>query len=215
MAANGFLAAYLIQGKFFFYHVFPAALFGGIAVWVVICGRLRALAGRPSATAVIAVGVYALAILEISVLFIIGFADGRPTMSDLSWAAGLDKPRVLAVSPILETSFPLARRIGAVWVDRTHSQWVARYSLFALRSGGLTEPERAKFLRYHKQDLEWILQQITEKAPDIIIQDVRPGNSWLTSELLALTPDFLNGYEVIAEEGGIRVLCRRGGRRNL
>src|SRR5262249_45980389 len=31
MAATGFLAAYFIQGKFFPYHVFPAALFGGIA----------------------------------------------------------------------------------------------------------------------------------------------------------------------------------------
>jgi hypothetical protein len=209
MAAVGFLAAYLIQGKFFFYHVFPAALFGGIAVWVLIYRRLRGFAGRPSAKGVIAIGVYALAILEISVLFVIGFDDRRPVMSDLSWAAGLDHPRALAVSSDLATAFPLARRIGAVWVDRSHSQWVARYTAFALRSGGLAETERAKFLFYHKQDLEWILRQIMEKAPDIIIQDVRPGYSWLTSELVALKPKFLDGYEVIAEEDGIRVLRRR------
>jgi hypothetical protein len=209
MAAIGFLATYFIQGKFFFYHVFPAALFGGIAVWLLIYGRLRACVGGPSATVVRAIGVYALAILEISVLFIVGFDDRRPVMSDLSWAAGLDHPRALAVSPDLKTAFPLARRIGAVWVDRTHSQWVARYTRFPLRSGGLAEPEREKFIRYHKQDLEWILRQITEKAPDIIIQDVWPGNSWLTSELLALKPGFLDGYEVIAEEDEIRVLRRR------
>ena len=130
-------------------------------------------------------------------------------MSDLSWAAGLDHPRTLAVSPDVSTSFPLARRIGAVWVDRTHSQWVARYTLFALRSGGLTEAERIKLLNYHKQDLEWILRQIKEKAPEIIIQDVRPGYSWLSSELIELKPGFLDGYKVIAEEGGIRVLRRR------
>jgi hypothetical protein len=73
----------------------------------------------------------------------------------------------------------------------------------------LTELERAKYSRYHKQDLEWILRQIREKAPDIIIQDVRPGSSWLTSELEALEPRFLDGYHVIAEEAGIRVLRRR------
>ena len=190
MAAIGFLATYFIQGKFFFYHVFPAALFGGIAVWLLIYGRLRAIVGETSATVVRTIGVYALAILEISVLFIVGFDERRPVMSDLSWAAGLDHPRALAVSPDVATAFPLARRIGAVWVDRTHSQWVARYTRFALRSGGLAEPEREKFLRYHKQDLERILRQITEKAPDIIIQDVRPGSSWLTSELLALKPGF-------------------------
>jgi hypothetical protein len=75
----------------------------------------------------------------------------------------------------------------------------------------LTEAERTKFLIYHKQDLEWILRQITEKAPDIIIQDVRPGYSWLSSELVALKPGFLDSYEVIAEEGAIKVLRRRSG----
>ena len=178
-------------------------------------GRLRALADKSPVTILMATGVYAVTIIVICFLFIRGFDDRRPVMSDLSWAAGLDHPHALAVSPILETSFPLARHIGAVWVDRTHSQWVARYTLFALRSDGLTEPERAKFLGYHKQDLEWILQQIAVKAPDIIIQDVRPGNSWLTSELAALKPGFLDGYEVIAEEGGIRILYRRGGRQKL
>jgi hypothetical protein len=211
MAAIGFLAAYFIQGKHFYYHVFPAALFGGIAVWLLIYERLRAMVPKLTAKVVGAIGVYALAILQICILFIVGFDDGRPVMSDRSWAAGLDHPRALAVAPDINISFPLARRIGAVWVDRIHSQWVARYTRYALRSGGLTEPEREKFLHYHKQDLQWILRQIAEKMPDIIIQDVWPGDSWLTSELLALKPGFLDGYEVIAEEGVIRVLRRKPG----
>jgi hypothetical protein len=208
MAATGFLAAYFIQGKYFPYHVFPAALFGSIAAWILVYRRFLSLADSRSATLAWAAGVYTLAVLGISALFIVGFDDRRPTMSDLSWAANLDRPRALAISPMLSTAFPLARRIGAVWVDRIHSQWVARYTLYALRFGGLSEPQMTKFLRYHKQDLEWILRQIEEKAPDIIIQDVSPGNSWLSSELVALKPEFLEGYEVIAEEGGIRVLGR-------
>jgi hypothetical protein len=209
MAALGFLAAYLIQGKFFFYQVFPAALFAGIGIWVMICERLRAFAGQAAGTVFIAIGAYALAIVGICISFIIGFDDRRPVMSDLSWAAGLHHPRALAVSPYVDTAFPLARRIGAVWVDRTHSQWVARYTRFALRSPELSEEGRSKFLNYHKQDLAWILRQIREKAPDIIIQDVRPENSWLASELLSLKPGFLDGYQIIAEEDGVRVLQRR------
>jgi hypothetical protein len=211
MAAIGFLAAYFIQAKYFPYQGFPAALFGGIAVWVLIYGHLRAYAPGPSAPNIIAIGVYTLAILEICGLFAIGFDDGRPVMSDLSWAAGLDQPRALAISADLDIAFPLARRIGAVWVDRTHSQWVARYTRFELQSAELTESERAKLLYYHKQELERILRQIREKTPDIIIQDIRPGDSWLTSELLALNPRFLDGYEAIAEEGWIRVLQRKAG----
>jgi hypothetical protein len=208
VTATGFLVTYFLQGKFFPYHVFPAALFGAIAAWILIYRRFLSFVGSLSATLAGATGVYALAVFGISILFIVGFDDERPTMSDLSWAAGLDHPRALAVSPDLSTAFPLARHIRAVWVDRVHSQWVARYTLFALRFGRFTELEKTKFLRYHKQDLDRILRQIEEKRPDIIIQDVSPGSSWLTSELVALKPKFLEGYEVIAEEGAIRVLGR-------
>jgi hypothetical protein len=204
MAAIGFLVAYFIQGKFFFYQIFPAALFSGIAASIMVYGTLRELGGGPFA----AVGA-SLAMSIISILFIIGFDDRRPVMSDLSWAVGLDHPHALAVSSDVATAFPLARQIGAIWVDRIHSQWVARYTRFALRSRTLPEPEKTKLLNYHEQDLKWILRRIAEKTPDIIIEDIRPGSSWLTLELAALKPRFLNGYEVLAEENGIRVLRRR------
>src|SRR5262249_49739958 len=104
MTATGFLAAYFIQGKFFPYHVFPAALFGGIAASIMIYGRLLSLLTRRFATVAAAIGVYALAVVGISRLFIGGFDDHKLTMSDLSWAASLDHPRALAVSPVLSTA---------------------------------------------------------------------------------------------------------------
>ena len=109
-----FLLVYFIQGKFFSYHVFPAAMFGGIAASILIYGRLLTNLGTPFAKLAGAAGVYALSV--ISVLFFVGFDDRRPVMSDLSWAAGLDRPRALAISPELSSAFPLARRIGAIWV---------------------------------------------------------------------------------------------------
>jgi hypothetical protein len=213
VAALGFVAAYFIQGKFLYYHIFPAALFSGIAAFIVLYGWFRALAGGQCATLVGAIGA-SLSISIISILFVIGFDDRRPVMSDLSWAAGLGHPRALAVSADIRTSFPLARQIGAIWVDRIYGQWVAWFTRFALQSPELTEPQRTRYLYYHERDLEWIVRQISEKAPDIIFQDVRPSSSWLSSELAALNPRFLDGYEVIAEEGGTRVLRRRSaGRR--
>jgi hypothetical protein len=209
VVAAGFFTTYFIQGKFFFYHGFPAALFGWIAACILVYERVLSIGARPSATLTGIAGACALA--GISALFLVGFNDRRPAMSDLSWAINLHHPRALAVSPDISTAFPLARRIGAVWVDRIHSQWVARYTRYAMQLGGLTEPETKKFLRYHNQDLEWILRRIAEEKPDIIIQDVSPGNSWLSSELVVLAPEFLNGYEVIAEEHGIRVLRRELG----
>ena len=208
MAATGFLVAYLIQGKFFPYHAIPAALFGTIAATIAVRQRLRIIRTN-AASWTLAAGVYVLAFGGIAALFLSAFGQGRPAMSNLSWADGLDRPTALAVSPDIATAFPLARRINAVWVDRIHSQWVARYTRYALQSGNLTEAETEKFRRYYDQDLRWILRQIADKKPEIIIQDVTPGHVWLSTELESLQPGHLDGYDRIAEEVGIRILRRR------
>jgi hypothetical protein len=206
MSAVGFIAADYVQGKFFYYHVFPAAPFVAIAVCIPAYQRIRALAVASSASLVLATGVYGLAILTIAYLFVVGFDDGRPPMSDLSWASSLDHPRALAIAPYDAISFPLARRIGTVWVGNAHSQWVAYYTRFALQSNRLTKTERIKLIDFYKQDIEGALQQIREKSPELIIEDVRPDYLWLSSAFSEDEPGFLDGYTVIAEEDGIRVL---------
>ena len=127
-------------------------------------------------------------------------------MRDLTWARALAHPGALAVSPTEDTSFPLARRIGAVWVGHTHSQWIALYTRFVLASKALTPDEKARLLAYHRSDLEAVLREIRDKRPEIIIEEMRPIFSWLVPELNALQPGFLDDYTVIVEENGIRVL---------
>ncbi len=207
--AAGFLVAVFIQGKYFSYHAYPAAPFGALAAWVVVFREWSRLGEASFPARVAAVGVYGLAACVIAVLFAIGFADGRPQMRDLTWAKALAHPRALAVSPIEDTSFPLARRIGAVWVGHTHSQWIARYTRFALTSNALTPDQKARWLAYHRSDLEAILRDIRDKRPEIIIEDMRPIFSWLAPELNALQPGFLDDYRILAEEGAIRVLRRQ------
>jgi hypothetical protein len=206
IVAAGFLIVYFIQGKYFSYHAYPAAPFSALAAWIVVFREWSRLGEASFPARVAAVGVYGLAACAIAVLFVTGFADGRPVMRDLTWATALAHPRALAVSPIEDTSFPLARRIGAVWVGRTHSQWIARYTRFALTSNALTPDEKARYRAYHRSDLEAILRDIRDKRPEIIIEDTRPIFSWLAPELNALQPGFLDDYRTLAEENGIRVL---------
>ncbi len=209
IVAGGFLVVYFIQAKYFPYHVFPAALFAALAAWVAVSRRLRLLGQASFAARAGAAGVYGLALCVAAALFVFGFADGRPQMRDLTWATALAHPRALAVSPIEDTSFPLARRIGAVWVGHTHGQWIALYTRFALTSNALTYDEKARWLAYHRSDLEAVLREIRDKRPEIIIEDMRPIFSWLVPELNSLQPGFLDDYRIFAEEGAIRVLRRR------
>jgi hypothetical protein len=209
MVATGFLAAYFIQGKYFWYHIYPAAPFGAAAACVVIYRHARRLGQASLQLRVAAAGAYGLAVCIIAVLFARGFADGRPVMHNLTWARALAHPRALAVSPQEDTSFPLAREIGAVWVGHAHSQWIADYTGFALGSAALTPQQSKRYLSYHRSDLEAILREIKDKRPQIIIEDTRPSFSWLVPELNAMQPGFLDGYRVIAEENVIRVLGRK------
>jgi len=209
VVALGFLAAYVLQGKYFPYHAIPAILFAFIAAIISVHHRLRTLRLRSSKAWIPSLGIYALAFAGVIVLLIAAFSEGRPTMSNVAWAKNILRPTALAISPDVATSFPLARRIGARWVDRNHSQWVARYTRLALQSSNLTDAQKAQFTRHYIADLKWLLHRISEAKPEIIIQDVAPGYLWLLRELAAMDPHFLDAYEPIAEESGIRVLRRK------
>jgi hypothetical protein len=206
IVAASFLAVDFVQGKYFPYHAYPAAPSAASAACVVAFRHWRSLARAPSPIRAAAASVYGLAACAIAVLFLRGFVDHRPVMRDLSWARALDHPRALAVSPIEDTSFPLAREIGARWVGSSHSQWIARYALHVLESTHPTPQQKERLLDYRRSDLEAILREIRDKRPEIIIEDTRPEYSWLAPELNALQPGFLDGYRVIAQENGITVL---------
>lgn len=153
-----------------------------------------------------AVAVFLVDGVVIAALFLAGFEGRQPIVHNLAWAKDLDRPRALAITPLSGLTLPTARRIGAVWVSRTHSQWIAWYTRFALQSSRLTEEERRRYLYWHERDLRSVLREIREKEPDLIFADTSPEFSWLKQELSAMEPGFLDDYQVVAEENGVKVL---------
>ena len=209
LAATGFLVAYFIQGKCWYYHIFPAVPLATIAACIMVFRLVIEFVRAPTLHNALASAVYLVVGLLIGTLFFSGFKNPHSIMRDLSWANNLDHPRALAVSPTGTTSFPLARRVGAVWVGRSHSQWIAWFARMALQSGSLTEEERRRYLNWYERDLRSILREIKDKTPQIIFTDTSPDRAWLKTELSAMEPGFLNSYEVVAEEGLVRVLRKK------
>lgn len=204
----GFFLAYVAQGKFFAYHAYPAVLLGSLALALASAERV-ASADSPARRRLLG-SLLLLVWIGFSATTFVAFRDGRPVMKDLSWAAELEAPTVLAVSPDISTGFPLSRRFGGVWVNRIHSQWVSRYVRFLLEKEPDLSPERRELLAsYRRADLLWVLETIEREAPELILLDRTPANAWLLPALEELRPGFLDGYEVLAEEGRIRVLRRR------
>jgi hypothetical protein len=207
IVAGGYVVAYFAQRKFFAYHMVPAALFVLVALPILLWTRCAEVLARPRRD--VGMIAYTLCATLILAFLIFAFDDQRPQMRDLSWADALNHPTALAISPYIATGFPLAQHIGARWVDRIHSQWVARYTRTALRRGGLSETDAQRYQSYFDNDIQRTVSVIHERRPDIIIQDAETGVEWLTDAMLAVDPRLLDDYEKIAEEGAIRILRRR------
>jgi hypothetical protein len=197
--AGAFTAVYFAQGKFFPYHLLPASLFAMIAVGAALRAGARAF-GRAIAPAI----AFAAAILMLQ-----GYG-GRARLSDHDWANDLDRPTAMAISPMISTSFPIAERIDARWIDRIHGQWVLLYARIALSRDGLSDAERTRYQRYFDAELARTTALIREKKPELIFTDEAGRYDWLTEAMLAADPGLLDDYEVFARENRVVVLRRRG-----
>ena len=206
--AAAFLVVYIIQGKYFSYHAQPAALFACIAFAIPLYGKAKNFFGKSNPGLADATFHGIIAVLAVTFLAI-GFEGKKPLMRDIAWADDLDNPTALAISTDISVGFPLAEHLGARWVDRIHSQWVAKYTRIALSRDGLGEAEKERYQSYFDRDIERTRMVIQDKAPDLIIQLNHPEAAWLTEALLEGDPALLDNYEIAAEEGVIRVLRRR------
>ena len=151
-----------------------AALFSAPAACVVVFRRLRNLTRASLPLRVIAAGVYGLAACVVATLFFRWVCRRRPVMHDLTWARCAFTSTCARSIARRRNVLSFGPSIGAVWVGTGNSQLIAGYTRFALRSNDLTPEERKRYLEYHKTDLEYILREIKDKRPDIIIEDVRP-----------------------------------------
>ncbi|MBL4847314.1 MAG: hypothetical protein JKY65_17480 [Planctomycetes bacterium] len=202
----GYFAVYLLQGKFYGYHAYPAVLVGSIALAVASVERVASV--PRSGRRVLGCGLGVVWIV-VSWMTWSSLHDLGPKMKDLSWAAELEAPTMVAISPDLATAFPLTRRLGGKWVHSTHSQWVARMARSLHQDEGLSPERREALVAYYTGDLVRLLNCIEREAPDLIVVDLREDFEWLMEALEELRPHFLDGYTKVAEEGRIRVLKRR------
>lgn len=198
---------YFVQGKYFPYHLFPAAFFGGLAFSINAAKSLhtrnRLFRSETRRFAVIALTVM---IAALSGLTYQAYDDDRPRMRDLSWAKDLDRPTALAISTNISIAFPLAQEIGAVWADRIHSQWVVLYAEAGLRKTNLAPKQKAALQSYYDSEIDRIAHRIEEAKPDIIIRSL--ADQELYDELLNRDPRLLNAYKPVAQEGVIQILKR-------
>ncbi|WP_375205225.1 hypothetical protein [Hyphococcus sp.] len=202
-----YAGVYFLQGKFFPYQLYPASLFSGLALVTAAARLLREDSGAAGALHKPLSIAFALMILALAWLTYAAYDDRRPRMTDLGWAEALDRPTALAISNYISVPFPLAQEIGAVWKDRSHSQWIVLYAGAGLEKEGLSAEQKALFQSYYDGEIDRLAARIGDQKPDIIIRSLVDKD--LYAELLNRNPHLLDAYEPIAEEGVIQILKRR------
>lgn len=205
VTALGYIAAYFAQGKFFAYHLLPAVMFVFIALWTIFVRQIIPVVIAAQKITPKIMASLALVMIPVALLYDV-FDDKRPSMEDMSWAKSIEKrPTAMAITPSIALSFPLAREVDAIWVDRIHSQWVSHYAKLASDQKGYSETQFQLFRQYQDSDLERTKNVIQQKRPELIFQCVLERHMWISDRLLDLDPALLDGYQVIAEDDVFRI----------
>ncbi|MEQ8935465.1 MAG: hypothetical protein RIE56_06710, partial [Amphiplicatus sp.] len=160
LAAAGFIFGFFYQGKHFDYHVVPFGLFLFVIAWTKYLSILTEKGQKPEPRALAATLIMGVILAG----FIYSFDDGSPKPRDRSWVEPLDKPTAMAIAGDL-TGFPLAREIGARWVNETHCQWSVTYPEVVMRRQHVSEQQRQVFKKYQKREIERIAALVPEKKP--------------------------------------------------
>ena len=206
-ASIGYLAAYVIQGKYWEYHLLPAAMFAVACILgagaSMSHGASSALKGEPIFA--VLYGGFALYALA-SVVY--ANIDRTDRMRDLRWAGRLDRPTVAGIAPYMSTTFPLVRQFRGRWIDPYHSQWRIVYGKLGLALYGNDDEKAARFRRAINAEYERVIRLIREQRPEILIIDASGGDKALYKDALARAPDLLADYSVVAEESNWRILER-------
>ncbi len=201
-AAAGFFLAYLVQGKGWAYHLYPAVLF------VALAALFSVLPERAAGRVTRVWRKLALVLLFAGLAYF--FSGGPPDFARLRTALSSLPKRapVLIVTPDLTVSFPVVRDLQLSWSSRTCSQWLGGLASNQLLNG---EPDAgARVTLQTAVDLErrWLAEDIERHRPEMIVFDLATVIDW---ERFALDDprlaSLLAGYQrgdVFDDAGGYR-----------
>ena len=200
VASAGFDAAFVIQGKGFAYHAYPAF---AVATLALCAGMLLPLPRRGQVERQRLFRVAQPAVL------VFACASGMNMMSrhyePSFWTPGLDAglkaigphPRVLGISPEIAIGHPFVRDLGGTWVGSAPSTWISGCAQVLIAAG---RPP-ADFAPYIALEESIYARDIVDNRPDVILIDDEIWHDW--SPVPAAVSDALAPYEQKARFGRV------------
>ncbi|GEM_PF-2786434 len=197
LLSAGYIFVFLLQGKFFGYHIVPAVMFAFAGLWALVHHQLET--GDRKTTLRRAAPILLLVIMAGANF--VKLDDRRQALSDFAWAQNLDNPTAIAMSPDISIGFPLARQVNAKWIDRIHSQWAVYYSHVSKQRFDEDSEKWQIYQRYYQSELARTIALIEQQQPELIFQCIAETCQWLNEAFLARSPHLLDNYREVTRQG--------------
>ncbi len=197
LAALGFTAALIIQGKGWPYHGYPAVALSLLALCLLLVRRLETLQKGPP-------GVARLSRLSADVWIGAGLLLGsyglesvwllqepdRTQLVTVVASMAPEHPKVFSIYQAPGLAFPLTRKLHGAPLGRTPFQWISAYTDVMLAVGELGSADHKKILDpqlrqtiedYARRDREELADTIRTRRPDVIIVGANGEERWALS----------------------------------
>lgn len=210
-ASLGFFAAFLIQGKGWVNHAYPAVVLLLFA-WTFLALRDR-MARTVPATATkraLAKFLFLPALLAAPAFF--GLVDQltdreeHPGLLDAVAIVAPPHPRIATIASQLDFGHPLTRQLDGEWVGRQNALWVT--AAVGQLSPSAEPQARARLEARRSGDLDSLARDLREGRPDIIVVEDEPTRQFVLKR--PETAGALDGYRLARRAGEVEI-WRRGG----
>lgn len=201
LAAVGFFAAYLVQGKGWPYHAYPCIAIGLIGLGMSVVTRAGGAAGaRMWAGRIVSAALAGWAAVAFDEHMDIDIE--APGLAEAVAGIG-PHPRIMSLAPDIAIGHPLVRRVGGLWVGTLMSSWIELYVDRIAHGLGREGPYGAE-LAFEDRTMA---SDIRGRHPDAVLASASDWDGWIAGapEVAAA----LAGYRPAGTYGSVTLWTRR------
>jgi putative flippase GtrA len=223
LAGAGFLIAYVVQAKGWFYHFLPAEVAGWMMAVGLLLNLLGHVGGQNRRRTRIGCVVVALGILTLPALLQGPYRNGATEKIMPYVRTYAEGGSIFAFTSYMSLAFPLVTETGVGWSSRYPTQWLLPGLLHELAKADDADTDLMARLRgMEKYVFDSTIEDLERQPPDLVIVDQEPGtvfddpdfdflDYFLRDERFAR---FWRDYVRLAHDDRYEYWCRRNPARN-
>ncbi|HEV2078750.1 MAG TPA: hypothetical protein VGR19_02470 [Allosphingosinicella sp.] len=201
LAAAGFAAALLMQGKGYLNHAYPAVALAVLALAIILMER-QADRGRRRAGGLALVLLAGLSVYVF--LAVTSYAELARTVERVAPPS----PRIIVAGSNLSVGHPITRWLEGRWVGRRASLWATGTGV-RLLSEPMDAARRALIEAYVEEDRRIFVEDIARGRPDVVLVPGVHGMQWIASH--PEVAGAMKSYRTAGSAQDVFILVRRPG----